>query len=620
MRNVTRTRRTYVLAAAIAAIVTAANVSEGGYFSQSWGWIALAFLVPTAVLLILDGSRAPGGLRLAFVGLLGALGVWIALSSIWSISSSASMREVERMLVFVALALAVAFVLRRGDATAVVAGVALGATLVCSYALATRLFPDRFDTFDDPIIAYRLAEPLGYWNALGLLATIGLLGLVGFVAHGRSRVASGLSALAVPVLATTLYFTFSRGAWAALAIGLVGTVSLDPRRLRLVWYGLVGAVPAALCVAFASQQDALTTEDAPASAATREGHRLALIVVAAALASALLALGARAVAERVPIGRRTRRGFDLGLAALAAVTVVAGLVSVGGPREGLDKLERRFDAAPVTGVDLNDRLFSISGNGRSETFRVAWEAARDAPLVGQGAGTYEYAWYVRRSGPLVVRDGHSLYIETLAEVGIAGLALLGTALLILVIGAIHGRRTRFVAAGSGAFLAWAAASGFDWHWEMVGVTLTALLAGGAGLLASERRAPRPLADGVRLALIGATVGLSIFGVVSLVGNQALFAGREALAREDWGEARDHARRADALLPWSFEPALVLGDAAAGVGDRSGALDAYRDAVADDPENWVAWLRLGQVARGSERATAYQRVRELNPLEEGLPGE
>ena len=118
---------------------------------------------------------------------------------------------------------------------------------------------------------------------------------------GAAGLRRRLSALAVPVLATTLYFTFSRGAWAALAIGLVGTVSLDPRRLRLVWYGLVGAVPAALCVAFASQQDALTTEDAPASAATREGHRLALIVVAAALASALLALGARAVAERVPV-------------------------------------------------------------------------------------------------------------------------------------------------------------------------------------------------------------------------------------------------------------------------------------------------------------------------------
>ena len=40
----------------------------------------------------------------------------------------------------------------------------------------------------------------------------------------------------------------------------------------------------------------------------------------------------------------------------------------------------------------------------------------------------------------------------------------------------------------------------------------------------------------------------------------------------------------------------------------------------DPRNWVAWLRLAQVARGAERNAAYDRVRELNPLEEGLPGE
>ena len=51
-----------------------------------------------------------------------ALGVWIALSSLWSISTSASIREVERMLVYVAVALAVALVLRRGDGPAVLGG------------------------------------------------------------------------------------------------------------------------------------------------------------------------------------------------------------------------------------------------------------------------------------------------------------------------------------------------------------------------------------------------------------------------------------------------------------------------------------------------------------------
>jgi tetratricopeptide (TPR) repeat protein len=108
--------------------------------------------------------------------------------------------------------------------------------------------------------------------------------------------------------------------------------------------------------------------------------------------------------------------------------------------------------------------------------------------------------------------------------------------------------------------------------------------------------------------------------VSLVGNQALLAGKEALARKDWTSAAEHGRRAQALLIWSHEPDLALGDAAAGLGDREGALGAYRDAVKTDPRNWVAWLRLAQVARGAERVAAYATVRKLNPLEEDLPGE
>jgi tetratricopeptide (TPR) repeat protein len=154
---------------------------------------------------------------------------------------------------------------------------------------------------------------------------------------------------------------------------------------------------------------------------------------------------------------------------------------------------------------------------------------------------------------------------------------------------------------------------------MVSLTTTALLVGSSGLLVSERRPRGLLHPGSRLALFGVTATLSVLAVWSLVGNQALFAGREAVAREDWTDARDHARRAEALLVWSYEPQFVLGDAAAGLGDRDGALRAYRDAVATDPRNWVAWFRLAQVARGAERSAAYHRVRRLNPLEEGLPG-
>jgi O-antigen ligase len=620
--KLTRTRRTYVLALAVGALVTAANASQGGYFSQSWGWIALAFLIPTSILLIVDGASAPGRLRASFAALMVAFGVWIALSAAWSISSAASIRELERMLVYVAVALAVTLILRRGDGPAVLAGAALGVTLICGYALATRLLPDRLHSYDDPANSYRLAAPLGYWNSLGLLAAMGMLLALGFAAHARRTSLALASAGTIPMASTTLYFTFSRGGWVALTLGFLAAVAVDPRRIRLLWTSLVVAAPAAACIAYASTFDALTTEDVPDAAAEWAGHRVAIALCVGIVASVLGAWVARLTARRIDVSAQGRRRVAVVLASGAAAIVVGALAMAGGPFAAFDGFQKRFNAEPavVGGADLNKRLFSVSGNGRSEALRVAWNAGRERPLLGHGSGTYEYIWYEKRPDLLVVRDAHSLYMETFAELGVVGLTLLVAALLVLAAGAIRARRMRFAGAAFGAFVAWSAAAALDWHWEMVGVTLTALLAGAVGIVSAERHRPAPLRAPARPLLIAACVVLSVCAVWSLVGNQALFAGREALARKDWVEAREHARRAQKLLIWSAEPALVLGDAAAGLGARHEALREYRDAVATDPHSWVAWLRVAQVTRGAERAEAYRRVRQLNPREEGLPGE
>jgi O-antigen ligase len=617
---ITRTQRTVVVGAAVAAVVVAANASDGAYFSQSWGWVALAFLVPSTVLVILGRASAPGRLRAAFACLMGALAAWMALSTIWSLSAAASAREVERMLVYVALALAIAFVLRRGDGPAVVAGSLLGVVVVSAYGLGTRLFPDRFDGFDDPFNSYRLAEPLGYWNAAGLLATIGLLLTLGVAAHARRAYIAIAAAAALPVLATTLYFTFSRGAWAALIIGFVTCVAFDPRRLRFLWTSLVSSVPAVACIAYGSQLEALTTEGAGPAAVVREGHRMAAVVAVAVPATMLATALARTISVRVEPSARSRRWFDLVLVGAGVAVVAAALVALGGPRAAWNEVEARFEAEPVGDVDLNERLFSISGNGRSQQLRVAWDAARETPVVGNGSGTFEYLWYERRPTMLIVRDGHSLYVETLAEVGVIGLMLLAVALLLPLVAAARAPRSRLIPPAAGAYVAWLAASAFDWHWEMVGLTVTALLVGSVALVSAERRSRVLLGDGSRMALVGVTGTLSVFAVWSLVGNQALFAGREAVARKDWSEAYDHARRARDMLGWSHEPFIVLGDAEAGLGDRQGALEAYREAVETNPRSWVAWLRLAQVARGAERRAAYDRVHRLNPREEDLPGE
>lgn len=618
----TRVLRTWSVVLGSAALVTAANASQGAYFSQSWGWVALALVCPVALVLIIGWAKAPGPLAISFAALLAGLGLWIVISATWSVSSAASIREGERMLVYVALALVLAFVLRRGDADALARGVFLGVALIASYALATRLFPDWLETADDPTLPYRLAEPIGYWNALGLLAAMGLLVGLGLAAHGKGMLNPIVGGVALPILATTLYFTFSRGAWAALAVGIAAMIALEPRRLRLLWSALVVAPASVVCVAVASRQDALTTEGAREADAVAEGHRLAVAVVTLALVSGALALGATWVSRRIHPPRWARRSVDAALAVLLAAGLFVAVLLAGGPAQALGELKDRFDKLPAAlgAKNLNERLFIVSGNGRAESIGVAWDAARERPVLGHGAGSYEYLWYEQRPTRLAIRDAHSLYAETLAELGVVGLALLCLALLVPVVAAVKARRSRFVPAAAGAYAAWAASSAMDWHWEIVGVSLTALLAGGVALLASERGRPWPLPDAARWPLLVATIGLTGFALISVVGNQALFAGREALARRDWGAAAEHARRAESLLIWSFEPQVVLGDAAARSGDRPAALDAYRNAAAADGRNWAVWLRLAQVARGQERRAAYERVHELNPRERDLPGE
>jgi len=115
----------------------------------------------------------------------------------------------------------------------VLGGVALGVTLVAVYALATRLFQDRFHTYDDPYTLYRLSAPLGYSNALAVLAAVGLLVALGLMTHARRDLTSWAPAAALPVLATTLYFTFSREAWVALVLAFGIAVALDRSRLPL---------------------------------------------------------------------------------------------------------------------------------------------------------------------------------------------------------------------------------------------------------------------------------------------------------------------------------------------------------------------------------------------------
>jgi O-antigen ligase len=115
------------------------------------------------------------------------------------------------------------------------------------------------------------------------------------------------------------------------------------------------------------------------------------------------------------------------------------------------------------------------GGDRAWYWHVAWQEAADHPVAGRGAGTFELAWLEQQPVPVSVRDAHSLYLETLAELGLLGLALLGLALAPPLLAAFRGAS----AAAAGGYVAFLVHAGLDWDWELPAVTLAGLLCGAA---------------------------------------------------------------------------------------------------------------------------------------------
>jgi O-antigen ligase len=298
------------------------------------------------------------------------------------------------------------------------------------------------------------------------------------------------------------------------------------------------------------------------------------------------------------------------------VVVLVGLGSAawaewGSPVEISDRVWEDIHAPPnVSRGDLGARLFDLSAAGRLDHWRVAWDGWQANPVIGSGAGTYWQTWAAERPYPGDVRDAHSLYLETLAELGVVGLVLLVGALLLPAFAAMRARAMAIVPAAFGAYVAWLAHAGIDWDWELLGVTL-ATLAVGVALIAAARgertRAPVP-----RWLIPGAAALLTVPALAGVLAYSPLASAREALNELRLEQAAQDARTAQRFAPWASEPWVILGDAKA-ENDSAAARKAYREALERDGSSWELWLALAAVSSGEERRVALARAAELNPL-------
>jgi O-antigen ligase len=112
------------------------------------------------------------------------------------------------------------------------------------------------------------------------------------------------------------------------------------------------------------------------------------------------------------------------------------------------------------------------------------------PLEGVGAGGFGPLWLRYRTTPDRVRVAHSLPIETLAELGLVGFALLAAwaGAIAAAARSAHRRAPALVAGPIAGVVTYAVHASVDWDWEMPALTVVALAL--AGLLIATAEGPR----------------------------------------------------------------------------------------------------------------------------------
>ena len=502
-----------------AALIVVLGFDEGGYAPASWVWGA-ALLVVVAVALARARPSRPSLLELAFLGGLAGLLVWTLVSVSWSLDPTGSILEGQRLLLYLATVAALVLVAGPGSREAILLGTLAGIASICLAGIVDVLVgADPVGALTvDPGSEDRLSEPVGYANALALLAAMGMLLAFGLALRAPRALRIAYLA-ALPFFAVTLYLTYSRGGWLALGLGLL----------------------------------------------------------------AMLAVRLRGLNRRV---------------AIATATVVVAVVALGAV-----VVARSFDSSTTTPSAGAGRLTTISASNRGEYWRVAWQDVEDNPVLGSGAGSWGRYWLRARPVAQPARDAHSLFLETLAELGPLGLAFLLVAVGAPVVAAVRTRKDGLTPAALGPFVAYVAHAGQDWDWELPAATVPALCCATALVVGTRRGAVEPL----RFARAAVAVA-AVLGVLTL----AAYAGNRALEVAAAGSDRS-ARRAARLQPWSAQPWRILGERQLARGEVERARESFREGLERDDGDFELWLDLALASQAAERERALARARELNPL-------
>jgi hypothetical protein len=609
-------------------------LADGGYDILVWGeigvlvWWLLLLGALVAVLPVTSLDRRAWWVLAALT----AFAAWTALGIGWSDSAERAVGELTRTLTYLGVFVLALGAARAGYAREALNGLAAGLALVGLIALLSRLHPAWFPPdAGTPFLGERnrLDYPLNYFNALSALLALAVTLAVAAGRSARTPAGRALATASLPALALALFYTLSRGGILAAVIGISAFLALTSDRRQTVRTLLIAGAGSALLILVADQALPALEGGHRDAAAHREGNVMLALVAAVCLA---VGLAQRAIARREPRawgGAWPRSSPPLRVRSVAALVAVAGvlILLVGGvtvlsdggpaltaPELGLSEAEQRQP----------ERLTRLSTRGRYQIWRSALDAAGTAPLHGIGPGSFEFWW--AREGRLdkFFGSGHSLYFDTLAELGFIGLLLIGSVLVIAIVaGAARATRepaAQHLLAGAAAGCAvFAVSAGIEWIWEVavlpVAFLVLAAIAVGHPGASNPGAAPRPQGRW-RLALGGVSIAALVAIVLPLMSTAYVRASEDDVAASRLRSALEDARTAERLQPYAAAPKLQQAFVYERLGDFRRAARAARSATEAQSTDWRTWLVLSRIEarRGRSRASlhAYGKARSLNP--------
>jgi hypothetical protein len=606
------------------------SFNAGGYFPSATGFATIVFAQALVLRTALAERPFEGFSRTLAIPLI-ALVLYAAFqlaSALWSHATANTLDEFVRTLLYV-LALTLFGSLRytRERVNWLVRAVVAGLAAVCLVGLISRVLPHTWPTATSFFVS-RLNYPLTYWNAEGMIAAIVLI--LGFhltadrSEHWSVRV---VAAAVLPAVAATLLLTFSRGAIGVTVVGLLAYCLLT-RFNTLPTALLAVAVPVAVALRSAWDATALATTHPTSAAAVAQGRHVAIVVVAcmagAALLRVVLLLADRRIAGLTLVRTPPRRARRVGVGMGVVLVVLAIALAAGAGGFAHREYDKFVDGTNETrATQIRERLTDPANDGRLPLWRAAVRIYETQKLRGTGAGTYQQYFPRYRTESGYVVDAHSLYLQSLAELGIVGFVLILVVVLGILVGLagrIRGPDRALYAALFAVSLAWAVHQAFDWDWQMPAVTLGVFIL--AGLALARARDGKVGLSGLVVERTFIALGWLLLAIAPLLvatSFSRLERSASELQRGECTSARHEALSSLSLSAKRPQAYVIVGVCDLEQGFAQAAVPAMAQAATLEPESWEQqfWLADARAAAGVDPHAAIRRALELNPREAGL---